>query len=185
VIPRLSQLILIVCLALVSPPDDFKTLSGKEDKSATVSRQEPDGIIVSNAKSGVMAKLYFTELPKEVQERFGYNPEAATAYQRQRNAVQQAQLQQQGSPQQKTEAEQRTDTLGFLTAGARGNSRYGGGNGSVLVDGYYRKDGTYVHSYNRAAPGTVPHSSSEASYGTPTYSSGVARDGGLPSIPGG
>src|SRR5262249_61892262 len=87
-----------------------------------------------------------------------------------------ANLQHQAPPQQKTEAEQRTDTFCFPTAGARGNSRYRGGGGSVHVDGYYRKDGTYVHSYNRAAPGTVSHSSSEASYGTPTYSSGVARN---------
>src|SRR5215468_11893188 len=27
--------------------------------------------------------------------------------------------------------------------------------GPVHVNGYYRKDGTYVHSYDRAAPGTA------------------------------
>jgi hypothetical protein len=40
--------------------DDFKTINGKEYKNVTVSRQEPDGIIVTNAKAGLMVKLYFT-----------------------------------------------------------------------------------------------------------------------------
>ena len=57
---------------------DFKTLNGKEYKDATVSRVEPDGIVVKT-KSG-MSKVYFAELPKEVQERFHYDPEKASAY---------------------------------------------------------------------------------------------------------
>lgn len=58
--------------------DDFKTTNGKEYKNATVTRVEPDGIVVKS-KSGI-SKLYFTELPKEVQERFHYDPEKAAAY---------------------------------------------------------------------------------------------------------
>jgi hypothetical protein len=38
---------------------------------ATVSRVEPDGIVVKT-KSGI-SKVYFVELPKEVQQRFGYD----------------------------------------------------------------------------------------------------------------
>ena len=72
--------VFVVCLASVSLADDFKTTNGKEYKNVTVSRQEPDGIFVTNAKAGVMVKLYFAELPKEVQERFGYKPEKAAAY---------------------------------------------------------------------------------------------------------
>jgi hypothetical protein len=34
-----------------------------------------------------MAKLYFAELPKDVQERFGYSPDTAAAYQRQQYAA--------------------------------------------------------------------------------------------------
>jgi len=49
--------------------EDFKTINGKEYKDAIVSRVEPDGIVL-RMKSGIV-KLYFTELPKEVQERFG------------------------------------------------------------------------------------------------------------------
>ena len=59
--------------------DDFKTTNGKEYKNATLTRVEPDGIVVKS-KSGI-SKIYFVELPKEVQERFHYNPEKAAAAQ--------------------------------------------------------------------------------------------------------
>jgi hypothetical protein len=48
--------------------DDFKTISGKEYKDVLVSRVEADGIVLKS-KSGI-TKIYFTELPKNVQERF-------------------------------------------------------------------------------------------------------------------
>src|SRR5437764_10065992 len=51
--------------------DDFKTIDGKEYKNATISRVEPDGIVLIT-KSGI-SKVYFTELPKDVQQRFGYD----------------------------------------------------------------------------------------------------------------
>src|SRR5438874_2246300 len=66
--------------------DDFKTINGKEYKNVTVSRLEPDGILL-RTKSGI-SKVYFVELPKEVQERFHYDPEKAAAAQA--AAVQQA-----------------------------------------------------------------------------------------------
>ncbi len=68
--------ILFVASAVLS--EDFKTLNGKEYKDATVSRIEPDGIVVKT-KSGI-TKVYFAELPKEVQERFHYDPQHAGAY---------------------------------------------------------------------------------------------------------
>ena len=55
--------------------------------SATVSHVEPDGIVLKT-KSGI-SKVYFVELPKEVQERFHYDPEKAAAAQA--AAVQQTQ----------------------------------------------------------------------------------------------
>jgi hypothetical protein len=61
--------------------DDFKTIAGKEYKNVTVSRVEPDGIVLKS-QSGI-SKVYFTELPKEVQERFHYNPEGAATLMRQ------------------------------------------------------------------------------------------------------
>jgi thiol-disulfide isomerase/thioredoxin len=69
---------LILCIATVALADDFKTVQGKEYKNVTVSRVEPDGIVLKS-KSGI-SKVYFVELPKEVQERFHYNPAIASAY---------------------------------------------------------------------------------------------------------
>src|SRR5437588_13118909 len=48
--------------------DDFKTINGKEYKNAEVSRVEADGIVI-RTKTGI-SKIYFIELPKDVQERF-------------------------------------------------------------------------------------------------------------------
>jgi multidrug efflux pump subunit AcrA (membrane-fusion protein) len=58
--------------------DDVKTIDGKEYKNVTVSRVEPDGIVLKS-KSGIL-KVYFTELPKEVQERFHYDAQQAAQY---------------------------------------------------------------------------------------------------------
>jgi chromosome segregation ATPase len=57
--------------------DDFKTINGREYKNATVTRVEADGIVVKS-KSGI-SKVYFVELPKDVQERFYYDPQKAVA----------------------------------------------------------------------------------------------------------
>jgi len=57
--------------ASIALADDFKTINGKEYKNVTVSRVEPDGIVLKT-KSGI-SKVYFVELPKEVQQRFHYN----------------------------------------------------------------------------------------------------------------
>ncbi len=68
---------LILCFASVAFADDFKLINGREYKDATVSRVEPDGIVL-RTKSGI-AKVYFVELPKEDQEQFHYNPAMASA----------------------------------------------------------------------------------------------------------
>jgi hypothetical protein len=70
--------------AAIARADDFKTMDGKEYKDAIVSRVEPDGIVVKT-KSGI-SKLYFVELPKEVQQHFHYDPQTATAYSAQQAA---------------------------------------------------------------------------------------------------
>src|SRR5438093_6356634 len=69
---------LILCFASVVLADDFKAIDGKEYKNVTVSRIEPDGIVLKT-KSGT-SKVYFVELPKEIQERFHYNAAIASAY---------------------------------------------------------------------------------------------------------
>jgi thioredoxin 1 len=78
---------LILCFTSVAVADDFKTIKGKEYKDATVSRVEPDGIVL-RTKSGI-SKVYFVELPKDVQERFHYNAAVASEYSAQQ-AVNQA-----------------------------------------------------------------------------------------------
>jgi thioredoxin 1 len=72
---------LVLCFASVAFAEDFKLINGKEYKDVTVSRIEPDGIVL-RTKSGI-SKVYFVELPKEVQERFHYNAAIASAYEQQ------------------------------------------------------------------------------------------------------
>src|SRR6266852_4961703 len=90
---------LIVCFASVALADDFKAIDGKEYKNVTVSRVEPDGIVLVS-KSGI-SKVYFTELPKEVQERFHYDPAKAAVYSAEQAATQEAFLKQQAELRRK------------------------------------------------------------------------------------
>jgi hypothetical protein len=70
-----NVLILVFSLASVALADDFKTITGKEYKKVTVSRIEPDGIVIRF--SGGIVKIPFTELCQELQRKYGYNPEVA------------------------------------------------------------------------------------------------------------
>jgi len=97
----LNVLISVFLLPAIVFAEDFKTVKGKEYKNATVSRVEPDGIVLKT-KSGV-TKIYFSELPKEVQERFLYDSAQAAQF----NAAQQAiVVQQNTAKQQKQQQEQ-------------------------------------------------------------------------------
>src|SRR5262249_45993427 len=72
VTPRKTIIAILATLsASLALAEDFKTVSGKEYKDATVSRVEPDGIVLKS-KSGI-SKVYFVELPTEVQQRFHYD----------------------------------------------------------------------------------------------------------------
>lgn len=79
--PRKTTIAILAALSAISLAlaDEFKTSDGKEYKNATVTRVEGDGIVV-RTKRGI-TKLYFTELPKDVQERFHYDPAQAAAAQ--------------------------------------------------------------------------------------------------------
>jgi thiol-disulfide isomerase/thioredoxin len=99
---------LILCLASVAFADDFKAIDGKEYKNVTVSRVEPDGIVLIT-KSGI-SKVYFTELPKEVQSRFHYNAAKAAGYAANQAAIQEAFRKQQDELQRKL-AEEKTKYL--------------------------------------------------------------------------
>jgi hypothetical protein len=88
-LPMIWVFVLVAFFASVAIADDFKTINGKEYKNVTVSRVEPDGIVLKT-KSGI-SKVYFVELPKEVQERFHYDPQKGREY-----SVQQARGEEQG-----------------------------------------------------------------------------------------
>ena len=66
----------LVVSASLGLADDFKTIDGKEYKDATVSHVEADGIVIKT-KAGI-SKIYFVELPKDVQERFHYGSATPT-----------------------------------------------------------------------------------------------------------
>ena len=67
---------IMMCIALMALADDFKTINGKDYKNVIVSRVEADGIVLKS-KSGI-TKVYFAELPKDVQERFHYGSATPT-----------------------------------------------------------------------------------------------------------
>jgi hypothetical protein len=71
------QLAFFVTLSTsIALAEDFKTVTGKEFKDATVTRVEGDGIVL-RTKTGI-SKVYFIELPKDVQEKFRPAPATPT-----------------------------------------------------------------------------------------------------------
>ena len=66
-------------LASIALAEDFTTIEGKEYKDVTVSRVELDGIVLTT-KTGI-SKVYFVELPKDVQEHFLPNTPKTSAAQ--------------------------------------------------------------------------------------------------------
>jgi len=75
--PRNAIVAILAALSLsLALADDFKTINGKEYKNVTVSRVEADGIVIKT-KTG-LSKIYFAELPKDVQERFHYGSSTPT-----------------------------------------------------------------------------------------------------------
>ena len=65
--------------------EDFKTINGKEYKDATIIRVEGDGIVL-RTKTGI-SKVYFFELPQDVQKKFRPTPATPSAAQREREAI--------------------------------------------------------------------------------------------------
>ena len=76
---KYSQIPLAILASLCASlalAEDFKTVSGKIYKDATISHVEADGIVL-RTKTGI-SKVYFAELPKDVQERFHYGSATPT-----------------------------------------------------------------------------------------------------------
>jgi hypothetical protein len=73
---------LAILSASLALAEDFKTINGKEYKDATITRVEGDGIVL-RTKRGI-SKVYFIELPRDVQEKFNYRQATPSAAQRER-----------------------------------------------------------------------------------------------------
>ena len=98
------MLFLILCLGSLAFADDFKTINGKEYKDAKISRVEPDGIVIPF--SGGIVKIPFNELSAEIQKKYGYDPQSATAYSAEQRE-QQAALEQQRKADEQQRFEER------------------------------------------------------------------------------
>jgi len=94
----------LFALALSALADDFKLTDGREYKGVTVSRAEPDGLVVVT-DSGI-EKIPFTLLPKEIQKQYGYDAQKAAAYQQ---SLQQARSAAVASESQKIAAQKQAD----------------------------------------------------------------------------
>jgi len=102
--------ILLLSFAAAALSEDFTTVNGKEYKEATVTRVDPDGIVVKT-KSGI-TKVYFTELPRQVQERFHYDSAKAASYSSEQTANYTAyQKQQEEAQRQQAEADAKNKAI--------------------------------------------------------------------------
>jgi hypothetical protein len=136
--PRVAEMsaptfvILIMCFASIALADDFKTINGKEYKDATVSRVEPDGIVLKS-KSGI-TKVYFTELLKHVHERFHYDSAHGAHFTADRETT--------GVPQNVAFGEHRLGATADQFV-----SRYGAPQDSPSLDNFPLLEGATQHSY--------------------------------------
>lgn len=117
--------IFVVLSASFAHGEDFKTVNGKIYKDATITRVEGDGIVI-RSKTGI-AKIYFVELPKEVQEKFHYSQGPPIPAQREREPIKLE------SPQ---DGHQHVDGSGkVVVVGQRAGQRQADGGGRVVVVG--------------------------------------------------
>ena len=79
---------LVILSTSVALAEDFKTVTGKEYKDATVTRVERDGIVL-RTKTGI-SKIYFSELPQDVQQKFRPAPATPTVTPIQQHTPEQA-----------------------------------------------------------------------------------------------
>ncbi len=70
--------LLLMSIAGVAVCEDIKTLDHKVYKNATITRTEPDGIVIQY--SAGIVKIPFTDLPEEFSKRYDYDPEEAKTF---------------------------------------------------------------------------------------------------------
>ncbi len=75
---KIAVSIFALLAASAALADDFILNDGTQYNGVKVTRAEPDGLVITTAH-GVI-KLFFTDLPKEVQEKYHYDPKKAEAF---------------------------------------------------------------------------------------------------------
>jgi hypothetical protein len=116
---------LLVLTASLALGEDFKTVNGKEYKDATITRVEGDGIVI-RSKTGI-SKIYFVELPKDLQEKFHYSQATPIPAQREQEPTKLESTQ---------DGSRRVDGSGtVVVVGQRSGHRQADGSGRVVVVG--------------------------------------------------
>jgi hypothetical protein len=75
---KIAVPIFAILAASAAFADDFILNDGTQYKGVKVTRAEPDGLVVTTT-NGVI-KLFFSDLPKAVQEKYHYDPKKAEAF---------------------------------------------------------------------------------------------------------
>ncbi len=70
--------ILVSLATSLALAEDFRTINGKEYKNATLSRVEPDGLVVKF--SGGIVKIPFADLSNESRKKYHFDPDAAKSF---------------------------------------------------------------------------------------------------------
>jgi hypothetical protein len=121
------------------------TIGGIEYKRALIMKRNPAEATIYHS-TGV-ATYPLEQFSPDIQRQFGYDSNAADRY---RKA--QAEIQKQIA-QEKTEASAQQDAQSSAQQVIQSSANYAGqsyDSDRVYVRGYYRKNGTYVHSYTRS-----------------------------------
>jgi hypothetical protein len=74
---RIAVVLIATSMSLVWA-DDIRTIDGKQYQNATVTRAEPDGLVISYSEG--IVKIPFTELNTELQQKYHYDPEIAKKF---------------------------------------------------------------------------------------------------------
>jgi hypothetical protein len=74
----LTLFVILLIYTFLARADDITTLKGEKLVGVTISRVEPDGLVV--IKSDGIVKIPFTELPPEVRTKYGYDPQKAAQF---------------------------------------------------------------------------------------------------------
>lgn len=73
-----TAIVSLLLLSLAAQAEDLALADGKKMTDVTITRAEPDGLVVMT-DSGIV-KVRFGELPEETQKKYGYDPAAAAKF---------------------------------------------------------------------------------------------------------